>query len=200
MNLSGTKLLAALLCAALLAGCSTWQWHWPAWMKSASGNGTSTGYPTMPPDSVAGILYFVGGVLALPHAERAEAYQAAQQRYAANHGAADRLRLALLAALLPQPEQDTDGARILLSNYSWQTTQPGYAGLAAITLDVLDRQQQTQQQAADKVSQAQTELAEVQRDNARLQKQLDALKAIEKTLNSRGPRFVGDGQGAPSHE
>ncbi|HET7370575.1 MAG TPA: hypothetical protein VFK45_07030 [Gammaproteobacteria bacterium] len=187
MKLSGTGRLAVLLCASALAGCSTWQWHWPDWMNSTPAHGAAAESPAMPPDSAAGILYFVGGVLALPDAERAKAYHAAQQRYAANRTAADRLRLAALAALLPPPERDPETARRLLSDYSWRTTRPGYAGLVDLTLAVLEQQQRTRHRRTARVSQLRADLVAARKDNARLHKQLTALKAIEKNLSSRPP-------------
>lgn len=175
-------LLPALLLASALAGCSTWRWHWPAWMTSSH----SASEPGMPPNSASGILYFVAGVLHLPAADRAKAYHAAKQRYTAHRTAADRLRLGLLAALLPAPQHDAGTAHDLLTGYSWRTTQPGYASLASIALDLLARDRQSERETARTRAALTKKLSEAQDANARLQKQLDELKAIEKALGSRG--------------
>ncbi|HET6724980.1 MAG TPA: hypothetical protein VFH85_03125 [Gammaproteobacteria bacterium] len=181
-------LLPILLLAGALTGCSTWRWHWPAWMKSShtASQSNAEADQRMPPDSAAGILYFVAGVVNLPAAERAKAYRAAKQRYAAHRTAADRLRLALLAALLPAPEHDRRGAHALLTGYSWRTTQPGYAGLATIALDLLQRERQNERETARTHAALAGKLSESEAANTRLKKQLDELKAIEKALGSRG--------------
>ncbi|HET7308400.1 MAG TPA: hypothetical protein VFK24_11405 [Gammaproteobacteria bacterium] len=178
------KLPVALLLTGALAGCATWHWHWPAWMR---GGQTSNSEPAMPPDSVAGILYFTGGVLALPQAKQKQAYESAHKHYENGRSAADRLRLALLAALLPEPMHDAARAKSLLTGYSWKTTEPGYAGLAKVTLHVLDAQRESDHQLA----RTRTKLTDAQQQSAHLQNQLDALKAIEKSLGER--RRGGDG-------
>ncbi|HET7570988.1 MAG TPA: hypothetical protein VFK96_10460 [Gammaproteobacteria bacterium] len=179
------KLPVALLLAGALTGCATWHWHWPAWMR---GTRTSeNAEPAMPPDSVAGILYFTGDVLALPQAKQKQAYESARKHYKNGRSAADRMRLALLAALLPEPMHDAARARSLLTGYSWTTTQPGYAGLAKVTLHILAVQRESDHELA----RTRTKLADAQQQSAHLKSQLDALKAIEKSLGER--RRGGDG-------
>jgi hypothetical protein len=177
MPIRAIATICTLLLLVTLAGCSTWQWN-PAGSEPASAGPEQT---AAPPDSIAGVLDFVGNALSLSRTERARVYRDARRSYASDRSATNRLRLAMLAALLPPPERNVESARALLTKYSWRTTRPGYSGIAAVTLEVIANERL----AAGKIARVAKALKQARHDNAHLQKQLDALRAIEKSLNSR---------------
>lgn len=175
----------ALLLAVLLAGCSTW----PAWMQSSSNEAARHEKLSMQPDSIDGVLRFLSGALVLPDDKQTSIYQTARQQYRAHRTAAARLRFALLATFLPPPARDAAQARSLLAGYSWRTTRPGYASLARVALHVLDSRDRT----AKATTKLQKALETAHQNNGHLQKQLNALKAIEQSLGSRNPENENDG-------
>jgi len=93
----------------------------------------------------------------------------------------DRMRLALLDMLLPAPAGDRDEATTLLTGYNWDAVGPGFKGLAIAVLEILN----SEQASAKSYTLITQQLAAERTQKDHLQQQLDALKSIEKTMNTR---------------
>jgi hypothetical protein len=167
------KWLAIPALAAMLAGCTP-----PSWWHSA-------GVPAAPPSqpAVSTVLQDTATVLAASGKQRAAAWREAEQAFAKSPSAPARLKLALLAALLPPPQYDARRAAKLLRDFEWQNAPSGYASVASIVLQFIS----TERAAEASTARAKRSLADERRRSAHLQSQLDALRAIEKALNSRVP-------------
>lgn len=167
------KGVAIAACGAMLAACTPPSWWHPA--------GTPAAPPPQP--TVSTVLQDTAKALKASAKERAAAWREAERTFAKSPSAAARLRLALLAALLPPPQRDTRRAAKLLREDRWHNAPDGYASVARIVLQLVS----AERAAEASTIRAKRSLADERRHSEHLQSQLDALRAIEKALNSRVP-------------
>ncbi|MGA9855558.1 MAG: hypothetical protein WBR29_09810 [Gammaproteobacteria bacterium] len=132
------------------------------------------------------LMDYVNNVLTLPPAAQAAAQENLGQQFKLTQFPEDRMRLALLDILLPEPSRNLDQATSLLSGYDWETVGPGFKGLANLLLNIASSQQAN---ATIDQSLAQ-QLASERSQKDHLQQQLDALKSIEKTMDKRDKSIV----------
>jgi hypothetical protein len=132
------------------------------------------------------LMDYVNNVLNLPPAAQTSAQENLKQQYKLTQFPEDRMRLALLDILLPEPSRNLNEAVSLLSGYNWEAVGPGFKGLANLLLNIASSQQAN---ATINQSLAQQLVSErSQKDH--LQQQLDALKSIEKTMDKRDKSMV----------
>lgn len=137
-------------------------------------------------NQIAQVLDHVNNILSEPPAAQAVAQQKLAAQLKLTQFPEDRMRLALLDALLPEPAGNDAHATELLSGYNWDTAGPGFKSLAVLILSVI----KTRQANANKIQTLTQQLASEQTQKNHLQQQLDALKSIEKTMNSRDKPIV----------
>lgn len=130
---------------------------------------------------IALVLDYVGRILSLAPSEQINARNNLAQQFKLTQFPEDRMRLALLDTLLPAPAGDRTEATTLLTGYNWDAVGLGFKGLAMAVLGILNSEQVSAKNYAVMTQQLTTE--RTQKD--RLQQQLDALKSIEKTMNTR---------------
>ncbi|MGH8398205.1 MAG: hypothetical protein ACRETA_08180 [Gammaproteobacteria bacterium] len=137
-------------------------------------------------NQIAQVLDYVNSILSEPPAAQAVAQQKLAAQLKLTQFPEDRMRLALLDALLPEPAGNDAHAVALLSRYNWDTAGPGFKSLAVLMLGVI----KTRQANANKIQTLTQQLASEQTQKNHLQQQLDALKSIEKAMNSRDKPIV----------
>lgn len=137
--------------------------------------------PQTDDNQIAMTLDYVGRVLSLPPASQIIARDDLAQQFKLMQFPEDRMRLALLDTLLPAPTNNHSEAIALLTGYNWEAVGPGFKGLAMAVLEVLD----TEQTNANSSALLTQQLAAERAQKNHLQQQLDALKSIEKTMNTR---------------
>jgi hypothetical protein len=142
--------------------------------------------PEMGEGQIAGMLDYVNNVLSLPPSAQAAARDNLLQQYKLSHFPEDRMRLALLDSLLPEPVRNEDQAIALVSGYNWEALGPGFKGLASLVLNI--SKSLNAQTAADQSLVQQLASERSQKD--RLQQQLDALKNIEKAMDKHDKPIV----------
>lgn len=144
----------------------------------------------MVPDAGEGqivrLMDYVNKVLILPPAAQSAAQDNLRQQFKLTQFPEDRMRLALLDILLPEPSRNLDQAISLLSGYNWEAVGPGFKGLANLLLNIA-----SSQQARVTIDQSlMQQLVSERSQKDRLQQQLDALKSIEKTMDKRDKSIV----------
>lgn len=130
---------------------------------------------------IALVLDYVGRVLSLPAAAQITAREDLAQQFKLMQFPEDRMRLALLDTLLPAPAGNHGEAVTLVTGYNWDAVGPGFKGLAMTVLGVLNAERTN----ANNYAQLTQQLAAERAQTDRLQQQLNALKSIEKTMNTR---------------
>lgn len=93
----------------------------------------------------------------------------------------DRLRLALALSLLDAPLQDGSRARKLAGEYLSATPGGHYEHLARMVLSILDEKQRQ----SEVRRRLEARLARADREQRVLEQQVEALKEIERAINSR---------------
>jgi len=142
--------------------------------------------PDMSDSQIVRLMNYVNNVLDLPPAAQSAAQENLRQQFKLTQFPEDRMRLALLDTLLPEPGRNEDQAVELLSGYNWGGVGPGFNGLASLVLNFAKSQQTNA--ANNRTLSQQLSAARSQKDH--LQQQLDALKSIEKTMNKRDKSIV----------
>ncbi len=146
-------------------------------------------------NQIAQVLDYVNSVLSEPPAAQAAAQKNLAAQLKLTQFPEDRMRLALLDTLLPEPARNDIQATALLSGYNWEAAGPGFKGLAVLVLGVL----KARQTDVNNIQTLTRQLASEQALKNHLQQQLDALKSIEKTMNSRDKPTVTPPAAATSH-
>ncbi|MGA9851762.1 MAG: hypothetical protein WBR15_02385 [Gammaproteobacteria bacterium] len=142
--------------------------------------------PETSEDQIAQVLDYVSIISNEPPAAQAAAQEKLAVQLKLTQFPEDRMRLALLDALLPAPARNDGHATMLLSGYNWEAVGPGFKGLAVLVLSVL----KARQIDASNYQALTEQLTSERTQKAHLQQQLDALKSIEKTMNSRDKPVV----------
>ncbi|MGB9428794.1 MAG: hypothetical protein WCC11_02795 [Gammaproteobacteria bacterium] len=169
-SLSHKAFIAPMLlaCVCMVIGCTPRSTRPDALVVRITGEG-----------QIAKILDYVDNVLSLPPAAQISARESLANQFKLTQFPDDRMRLALLDILLPAPAEHTDQAAALLAGYNWEAAGPGFKGLAALILNIIN----TRQIGAKNNQLLMQQLAGERAQRAHLQQQLDALKNIEKTMN-----------------
>lgn len=174
--------LAALAAALLLMGCAHRSASVPPATASAptaasapggssallSGTDTGTAH-------VAQLLAYYRRIAVLPPAELQREYAAAEQAFLEGGRPEQRLRLALLLSLPDASFHNADSALRLLQGYPGRTDATDTLGNFAFFLIARASEQHNAQAQLDGAAQR----------AAALQRQLDGLKSIERSLNQR---------------
>ncbi len=130
---------------------------------------------------VSALLGYARRVRAQPEAVQRREVQRAEQALARRHGAAERLRLGLLLLLPETGLRDISRARRLLQQAAKNGASAEQQGLSEVLL-VLLNERDAQERARWSIAQ---QWEDEQRRHKTLQRQLEALKAIEETIIER---------------
>ena len=169
------RALGGLLVLLLAAGCT----HWPT-------SPTVSDRPAAPPSDPGAEpdwLRELDGLLKLPPDIQARALQRQEQAYQQDPGPHNRLRLALLLGFGPRELRDEPRARELLES---DTNVPGKGDSdGAILGTFLGRLDAERKALQDELEAARRQAVAREEKVQHLQRKLEALTTIEKTLNER---------------
>ncbi len=169
-----------VFCFALLGGCILQPTKPTTAEKTPVREAPIVAMPT--PDSVETLLKFAQAYVALPaEAQKREYMRLTGQRKTE----ISRMQLALIASLAGSRYRDAARAQVLLDEHL-KTTSDKNDGVS-ILARLMKSQLSDEQRLEDNVSMLEQKLKEEQKKSETLQRKLDELLAVEKTMNERKP-------------